>query len=125
VTATSSLSHLAPHEISALADFVQRLRLAWPDQIVHVWLFGSKARGDSGPESDMDVLIVAVNGGWGFEKSLTRIALEIDLIYGVVLTDHVVDTARFQQMAARQEPLYHSVQREGIDLWSMELQPTT
>ncbi len=121
----SSLSNLAPHEISALAEFVQRLRERWQGRIAHVWLFGSKVRGDSSPDSDIDLLIVAADNGLDIDANISHLSVEVDLAHDVVLSDHVVGIDRYRQMAARQEPLFHSIQREGIDIWSMELQPTT
>ena len=122
---TATLPSLAPNELSALAEFVRRLREKFAERIAHVWLFGSKARGDSGPESDIDLLVVTRADGWEFEKQVNRLALDVDLSYDVVLSDHMIDIDRFKQMAARQEPLYKNIQREGIDLWTTELQPTT
>lgn len=117
-------STLGPREIAAIEEYLRRLREQWPDRIAHVWLYGSTARGEAGLESDIDLLVVARTEDWEFEKALNRIALEVDLAYGVVLSDHLVNLARFRQMAVRQEPLYHSIERDGIDLWSRELQPT-
>ena len=52
------LPHLSDNEWAALDAFVSRLREHYSDQLVRVVLFGSKARGDSDAESDLDVLIV-------------------------------------------------------------------
>jgi len=57
------LRHLTPHERDVLAEFLSRLREKFDDQIAHVWLFGSKVRGDFDEESDVDLLIVARDGG--------------------------------------------------------------
>jgi hypothetical protein len=40
------LRHLTPYEREVLAEFLSRLRERCSDRIAHVWLFGSKARGD-------------------------------------------------------------------------------
>jgi predicted nucleotidyltransferase len=42
----------------AINAFVRRLRGDLPDNIVDLRLFGSEARGDATPESDIDVLVV-------------------------------------------------------------------
>jgi hypothetical protein len=44
------LQHLTPHEREVLAEFPSRLRERCGDRIVHVWLFGSKVRGNSDEE---------------------------------------------------------------------------
>ena len=53
------LRHLTPHERDVLAEFLSRLQERCGDRIAHVWLFGSKVRGDFDKESDVDLLIVA------------------------------------------------------------------
>ena len=122
---TANLRHLRPHEWKALIDLVTRLRQRFPETIRHVWLFGSKVRGDSDAESDIDLLIVVDDYNWPLEKDITCLTTLTDYAYDVVLSDHVVSIARFQQMAARREPLYRSLEREGIDLWTLEPQPIT
>ncbi len=42
----------------ALTEFVTQLRHGLSDHVVDVRLFGSEARGDATPESDIDVLVV-------------------------------------------------------------------
>src|SRR5487761_2691718 len=50
------LPHLADDEISSLAEIVSRLIDAYEPE--RVYLFGSKARGDHGPDSDFDLMVV-------------------------------------------------------------------
>ena len=118
------LQHLTLHERAVLAEFLSRLREQCGDRIAHVWLFGSKARGDSDEESDVDLLIVARNGDDALEKAVGEIAYELSLEHGVLLCEHVISTWRFAQMHARQEPLYKNIVREGVDLWASETAPT-
>ena len=47
-------SHLRP----ALEAYQQRLRARFGERLREVRLFGSQARGDAGPDSDVDVLVV-------------------------------------------------------------------
>ncbi len=46
-----------PRTEAALAEIIRRIvEAVHPDQII---LFGSQARGDAGPDSDVDLLVVA------------------------------------------------------------------
>jgi predicted nucleotidyltransferase len=117
------LRHLAPNEQDALAEFFSRLREQFGDQITHVWLFGSKARGDSDAESDVDLLVVAHDGDDALRKAIGDIAYSLSLEHGALLCEHVVSAWRFAQMRARQEPLYKNIVREGADLWAPEAVP--
>jgi|SRR5579859_1443204 len=48
--------HLSPADVAALAQIVERLVRAYDPE--RIYLFGSKARGDAGPDSDFDLLLV-------------------------------------------------------------------
>ncbi len=50
------LSHLTAEEMDSLACIVERLVGAYQPE--RVYLSGSKARGDAGPDSDFDLLVV-------------------------------------------------------------------
>jgi len=112
------LCHLTPHERDVLAEFLSRLREQFGNRIAHVWLFGSKVRGDFDKESDVDLLIVARDGSDVPGEAVGEIAYGLSLEHGVLLCEHVVSAYRFAQMRARQEPLYENIAREGVDLWS-------
>jgi len=113
------LQHLTAHERDVLTEFLSRLRERCGDRIAHVWLFGSKVRGDFDEESDVDLLIVTRNGDDTLRKVVGEIAYDLSLKYGVLLCEHVVSTWRFAQMGARQEFIYKNVVGEGVDLWPL------
>ena len=114
----SRLRHLTPHERDVLAEFLSRLREQFSGSVAHVWLFGSKVRGDFDEESDVDLLIVARDGTDTLREAVGEMAYHLSLEHGVLLCEHVVSSYRFAQMRARQEPLYENIAREGVDLWA-------
>ena len=112
------LRYLTPHERDVLTEFLSRLRERFADHIAHVWLFGSKMRGDFDEESDVDLLIVARDGSDALGAVVGKIAYALSLEHGILLCEHVISAYRFAQMRARQEPLYENIAREGVDLWA-------
>lgn len=50
--------HLAPWERDAALELVRRVRERVPAEVVQAFVFGSKARGEARPDSDVDVLLV-------------------------------------------------------------------
>jgi len=50
------LGHMSADEAAHLADIVERLIRAYEPE--RIYLFGSKARGDAGPDSDFDLMVV-------------------------------------------------------------------
>ena len=65
---------LTPNEERAVNSFVERLFDRYPDRIRQVVLFGSKARGDSGVWSDIDILIVVDTDDWRFQHAISTLA---------------------------------------------------
>jgi uncharacterized protein (UPF0332 family)/predicted nucleotidyltransferase len=117
------LHRLTPHERDVLAELLSRLREQFGERIAHVWLFGSKARGDSDAESDVDLLVVARDSDDALVKAIGGIAYELSLTHSILLCEHVVSAWRFAQMRARQEPIYQNIVRDGIDLWALVALP--
>ena len=105
----ANLRHLQLQERKALMDLVARLHQRFSHTIRHMLLFGSKARGSSGTESDIDLLIVVEEYSWALEKEITGLTIQTDYAYNVVLSDHIISNARFEQMAARREAVYRSI----------------
>ncbi len=73
------------NERQALETLVRRLHTRHGDQIQSVVLFGSRARGDAAPDSDIDVLVVLTNDDPHLCSSVRRLAARVSPEYG--LTD--------------------------------------
>lgn len=112
------LQHLTATEKRALSDFISRLRDSYAHQVLDVRLFGSKARGDYGPESDMDLLILVANRDPHLERGVSRLGSEIDLQYGVVLSEITMSQARFEWHRRHRAPFYRNLMRESVSLWT-------
>ena len=62
VTATiGKLSALTRNERRWLESYIGRLKESLGTQLKRIVIYGSKARGDAGPESDLDVLVIVEN----------------------------------------------------------------
>ncbi|MGI8549183.1 MAG: nucleotidyltransferase domain-containing protein [Dehalococcoidia bacterium] len=68
------LPHLTAEDRHALAGIVERLVEAYQPE--RIYLFGSKARGDHGPDSDFDLLIVVPNTA-AAERKGSRLAYTV------------------------------------------------
>ena len=89
-------------------------------EILEAYLFGSHARGQAQPHSDIDVAVyideaLADDGAWGYQAQLTT-----DLM--VVLGTNHVDVVVLNRASIL---LYHRVLRDGVRLLSRDLQATT
>lgn len=116
--------HLTAGPLTALfslrASLVEQLAVelaGWPS-LAGAWLFGSAARGDGGPESDVDLLLVA-NGsldGDDWAGATARLSDQVRAWTGnaVQLVEHT--RRSFAQLLRRDNPLVAAVRAEGIPL---------
>jgi len=109
---SNSLDHLLTREERrAVEAFVTELHQQYPGRIYDVILFGSKARGDSHPDSDIDILILVDDDDWRFSHAISRLAARTSLNHDVLLGPRVIRQARWQRSL-----LYPTVSSEGIPL---------
>ena len=71
-------SALTQPEERILSEFSKKIREEFPEHIVEVYLYGSKARGDHNKDSDMDILVVSRNTDWRVSDSIRRVGYELD-----------------------------------------------
>ncbi len=96
-----------------LRELSDALRNRYRERFVGLWLYGSQARGDSGPESDIDLLVILTRS--------ERPALEVDryadiladfnLRYGVLLSVLPVEQS---ELHAASGPFWRNVRAEGM-----------
>ncbi len=111
-----ALLHLTSNEQAAIAEFTTQIRDLFPGRILSITLFGSKARGDSDTESDIDLLVLVDAESNEFRSELWRVASDISLEYNVVLSVRVYAQARWAEAQRIRLPLYRAVAGDGIPL---------
>lgn len=111
-----ALARLAPSEAAAVEAFLKALKAHFPGQIVRVVLFGSKARGDSQLESDIDVLIIVQREDWQLSNAISTLAARISLEYDTLLGPVVIGGERWERMEREKFSLPRNVAREGLVL---------
>ncbi len=107
---------LTATEQHALGVLVQRLYTHHSDQVQSVTLFGSKARGDAAPESDIDVLVVLSNDDPHLRSSVRRLAARVSLEYDLLISMFAVGHSHWHELSHYRFPIYQAIQAEGIAL---------
>ena len=112
---------LANTDQQALQEFVRYLYQSIPEQIEFIALFGSKARGDSQKESDIDVLVILAEENGELRREILKHAARFSLQYDVLLSPRVIGARRWEEM--RGFSIYQNVQQEatGLEIVSGEL----
>lgn len=109
---------LPQKEAAALSDFAHRVRTALGDQLVELRLFGSRARGDAGPHSDIDVLVI-VNGKserWRLATAVSEVAFDVNLDHDVFISPVIVSETVVRDPVWRETPFARSAYGNGVAL---------
>lgn len=110
---TASLRQLDPVRQAALEQIVRAVSAWRPDQII---LFGSHARGDARPESDLDVLVVLPTDALVTRDVVVDMRLAIGTLpvdYDLVVTSRDEFAWRRDYVGAIEYPAAH----EGVALY--------
>ncbi|MHB8070054.1 MAG: nucleotidyltransferase domain-containing protein [Desulfobaccales bacterium] len=100
---------------AVLSELQMRLTSLYGDRLKQLLLYGSTARGEAEPGSDLDVLVVLdgpVDAGQEIEATGAIVAA-LSLAHDVVIACVFMDQERFLH---RQGPFLRNVRREGIPL---------
>ena len=110
------VERLSLNEQKAVESFLARLWAQYPERIFQAILFGSKARGDSHSDSDIDILLIADEDGWRFRHAISDVASGVSLEHSVLIGPRVISQARWTEMTQERFSLCENVEREGIPL---------
>ena len=100
---------MIPAERKALADFVAAVRRHYGPGLVDIYVFGSRARGDARPDSDVDLAVILEDGGWGFweEKMfLSELAYDALLKTGLWIQAWPVSRSEWREEDLRKVPFF-------------------
>ena len=100
----------------AILEFARLSREFNGGRILKIILIGSVARGDFGPDSDIDLVVVAESVDTDFKCELWDIGARVSLAHSVILNVHIYSLARWIKMQQEKNALWRNIARDGIDL---------
>ena len=110
----SALNGLDQRDADILRELKRRLRAELGDRLIDLTVFGSRARGNPSPDSDLDVLVLVDALDPGLERQIRAIRYEVMWAYDFVPMISLIcwDQATYRQRT-RDSLLAHVVEREG------------
>ena len=107
---------LTPDKQIWLDVYRQALRERFPDLIEDIIIFGSKARGDAGPDSDVDVLVILREGERETKKEVRRLGHDLAVLSEAVPSIMVYTKAEWVERGQNGSPFYRAVMRDGVQV---------
>jgi predicted nucleotidyltransferase len=110
----AKIKGLTKKEATAIAEYERLLLARFPRRISRMMLFGSKARGTSNRNSDVDILVVLTRNGKKATREIVGLTFEPIAKYMVDISPIVVEEKFFKDWS----PLLEHIKKDGIVLWA-------
>jgi predicted nucleotidyltransferase len=95
-----------------LKEFSAKVREQFPE--AQIWAFGSRARGDAQPDSDLDICVVIDNLDRSSRKAISHIAWKVGFERDLLITTVKYSRQQFEESPRVASPLVQTILREGI-----------
>jgi predicted nucleotidyltransferase len=105
---------LTPDEQAWLDTYRQALTKQYPDVIDHMVIYGSKARGDAHPDSDLDVLLVVKNEAEALRRPLRRLGYELAIAFDAMPSIVAYTQDEWDRRKQNGSPFRQAVERDAV-----------
>jgi hypothetical protein len=112
----AKLAHLPAEDLRILADIKRALVRTIGNRPHRIVLFGSKARGDYGRRSDLDVAVIVDGLDSTLRNAIYDAVGMVELEHSVFTTTFAISTEAFERLRARERRIALDIEREGIPL---------
>lgn len=103
---------------ACLQDLTRRLQQELGDNLLEVRLFGSYARGEARPDSDVDVLVLVREAPLAVREQVSALAADVGLDHDLVVSTLTWDAEHLKRHEELDTLLLRSLRAEGVVLWS-------
>jgi predicted nucleotidyltransferase len=110
------MAKLKIEEEKALREFKETLLAKYGGGIKMMLLYGSKAKGTSHRESDVDVFVLVDKENYILRDEIVGIAFDLLLKYNVDISPRVVGMVDFEQLKRWQTSFIKDVLNQGIKI---------
>ncbi len=109
--------HLPSKEREAIEQAVRDLIAKYSARVRFIALFGSKARGDFGLESDIDLLIISDTDDWQTRDEIRDPVFDVGLEHNLYISPRVIGWERFQNLPLSRPGFFANLRHDAIELW--------
>lgn len=106
-----------PILISAIREMCIKIADLYGSKLDSILLYGSYARGEEEPESDVDIaLIIKEPDNDITHDAMTDIVVDYELDQGVILSVISIELDQYKKWGS-ESPFYRNIAKEGVVLW--------
>lgn len=109
---------LSKLEREVVKSFAKELRKKLGDEIVSIKLFGSKVRGDSQKDSDIDIFILIKEKTVKAGDIIDNLTADYIFNYKLPLSPVLYDLFEYRKNKELGSFFFESVEKEGVLLWA-------
>jgi uncharacterized protein len=110
------LTNLNEREEQALRDFLAKVAQRFGGNYLYSLMFGSKARGDAHPGSDIDVAVVMQTADFDTKRAIYAIAYDELLENEADISPVIFSRDVFERQKAAHFPLLREIERDMVAL---------
>jgi predicted nucleotidyltransferase len=107
-------AHLSAAEKGALADFLGRVRTLLGEELLDARLFGSRARGEGGEDSDLDVALIVTPRGRELRRDIHGLTFDAMYDYGVDVEPLVITEEQLRELSERELSIAAALERAAV-----------
>lgn len=101
---------------NAIVDFSSEIRNKLKNNILDIRLFGSVAKGNNTPESDIDILVLLKKKDSNIQRLIFDMAFEVSLKYDVVISPILKSEREYNFPLFQKTLFYRNLKEEGLSL---------
>ena len=107
---------LTEKEEKIVKKFAQKLKYSLDDKMILLKLFGSKVRGDSSPDSDIDILLVVKEKTPELRDLVFNILFDLDPYYEFKISPIIYSDFEYKRNEELESTFVETVKKEGVAL---------
>ena len=109
-----TIMRLTPDEQCWLDAYRQALQAQYPGIITRMVIYGSKARGDDHPDSDLDVLLIVTNTAAHLKRQLRRLGYALAATSDAVPSILAYTQDEWESRKTSGAPFQQAVERDAV-----------
>ena len=101
-----------------LKQMLEIYHMVYGSNIVKVVLYGSYARGDNQPDSDIDIVAIVHGDRVNLQEELKKVwdrSSELELEYGTIVSPTVIPFEEYEKYK-KDIPYYRNIENEGVEI---------